>query len=381
MTYRIIVHYINRSELGASAVRAALRLAEAIPMDSKDFTVFEWDHIRSLLGNGEKPLSGGRVRSLLIDLAQAGLFEYHTNSVVTVRFAPGLRAEFDQIRAESARICANNDHVKLDPRADSDHIRADSEQISNSARIRANNDHVKLDLRADSDHIRADSDQISNSARICADSDQIRADSDHTIVVSQSVSNSLSTDQPTDRRALALLTDPAIGMSEAEAQPFAGCDPDWLARQIFAWRRDRQNGKVDGLGALHHRLKEGWGAPELSSEERRTNFYLRHFGDPLPTQGYLSPRPAAPDPEPCTPEETVWRSVLADLERSLGSAIYASFVGDARLLHASESTWQIELPNGHARDWVSGRLTRPIRRALKASGYDVDLEFVVSEEE
>lgn len=75
-----------------------------------------------------------------------------------------------------------------------------------------------------------------------------------------------------------MLTDADIGMAVDECTRYLNSEPEWLLRQIFAWRRDRQSGKVEGLGALHHRLQRRWGAPALTEQEKRTGYYRRHFG-------------------------------------------------------------------------------------------------------
>ena len=77
---------------------------------------------------------------------------------------------------------------------------------------------------------------------------------------------------------LALLVDPEIGLSRNQARALlADHDEETLVRHAFAWLRDYRAGRVNGLGALLYRLRQGFAAPPLTADDRRSPLYRRHI--------------------------------------------------------------------------------------------------------
>ena len=48
-----------------------------------------------------------------------------------------------------------------------------------------------------------------------------------------------------------------------------------IERHVFAWLQDVEAGRVDGLGALLHRLRAGWSVRPLTSANRQSELYRR----------------------------------------------------------------------------------------------------------
>ncbi|MCD6291804.1 MAG: hypothetical protein J7M34_15010, partial [Anaerolineae bacterium] len=81
-------------------------------------------------------------------------------------------------------------------------------------------------------------------------------------------------------RGFRLLTDPEVGLSEKQARRLAGEHTfSWLLRQVFAWRRDLEAGKVSGPGALVSRCDRHFDAGELTERDRASPLYRRHVSE------------------------------------------------------------------------------------------------------
>lgn len=78
------------------------------------------------------------------------------------------------------------------------------------------------------------------------------------------------------RRNYELLTDPEVGIDKRSARRFAST---WhwpaLLAVVCKWRRDADDGQVEGNGALHYRLRQGYGAT-LTPRDRASPLYQRH---------------------------------------------------------------------------------------------------------
>jgi len=93
------------------------------------------------------------------------------------------------------------------------------------------------------------------------------------------------------RTAYALLTDPDIAIAELLAAdiaagidaPDGGYDLDYIQRQVFAWLRDLESGRVTSTGALITRIRRGFQARSITDDDRQTDLWQRHFPDDRPT--------------------------------------------------------------------------------------------------
>lgn len=93
------------------------------------------------------------------------------------------------------------------------------------------------------------------------------------------------------RAAYALLTDADIAIAGLLAAdiaagidaPTGGYDLDYIQRQVFAWLRDVQTGRVTSTGALITRIRRGFQARAITDDDRATDLWRRHFPDDVPT--------------------------------------------------------------------------------------------------
>lgn len=78
---------------------------------------------------------------------------------------------------------------------------------------------------------------------------------------------------------MALLTDVDVGLDPGTARRLATAHPlDYLARQVFAWRRELTKGTVDGTGALLSRIKRQFGAV-ITDADRESSLWRRHMAE------------------------------------------------------------------------------------------------------
>ena len=86
-------------------------------------------------------------------------------------------------------------------------------------------------------------------------------------------------DELTDeqRRAVALLTDPDVGLVEASAIEHATTHT-WthILRMVANWWTDVQHGDVIGPGALHTRLQRNWTVGPITADFRRSDLCAHH---------------------------------------------------------------------------------------------------------
>jgi len=81
-------------------------------------------------------------------------------------------------------------------------------------------------------------------------------------------------------RSFRLLTDPEVGLGEKQARRLADEHAfSWLLRQVFAWRRDLEAGKVSGPGALVSRCDRHFSAGEITERDRASPLYRRHVSE------------------------------------------------------------------------------------------------------
>jgi hypothetical protein len=81
------------------------------------------------------------------------------------------------------------------------------------------------------------------------------------------------------KRTLRLLMDRQVGVDFQAARRIAGSYSfELVERHVFSWRRDIEAGKVNGPGALVHRIKVGFGAI-VTKQDRCSVLYRRHHPD------------------------------------------------------------------------------------------------------
>lgn len=288
---------IEDAELPAPVYRTARRLLDlAAARDGQ--VIVDRSEMCFLCGNA----ADGTMRSHLIQLARAGIIQYHTNHMVSVRFLawlPGINTVIDQranTRAERAPE-VTNDATVIAQRSDT---RAERSQPSPPTRARRSDARAERSLpkhRALGDQIRAPSDQIrALSARqtpplvgcLVVDPTPTGNDLDkQTNNHGPEVSDHWPPPSPVDQaKGFAMLIDPAVGIAPKTARQIAATTPAGeILRQIAAWLPEKQKGK-QGPGLLIQRLRDQWGASEPSSEFKNTDFFRRHFPG---LSGYRSP--------------------------------------------------------------------------------------------
>lgn len=190
-------------------------------------------------------------------------------------------------------------------------------------------------------------------------------------------------------RAVALLTDPDVGLAAADAWRIAARFPlDEIARQVFEWRRQLQAGVVRHTGALLTRFERGFSAV-IIPEDRRTALWQRHMpdADPEPESGaeslaqlaarYVSAGyelPAGPlqrpDPEPETgTPDHAWRQLAAELAQHLDGAVLKA--------HDSANNHFLAAAPGHKVEWLNLRLAPQASRKLTViTGRPAAVQFI-----
>lgn len=201
-------------------------------------------------------------------------------------------------------------------------------------------------------------------------------------------------------RVVALLVDPDVGMSPANARRCASYPGTFerVLANVLEWGRQRDEGRLRSpFRALEHRLKEDWDASLLQSD-RWSGLWQRHAGGDL-TQNVSGENPPAEgegDPElpPVSPEtfrvseepETpavdelavaVWRQVQAELAIEQGGS-FDRWVHDTWVIAYEDGEFLIGLPDAFRYDWIVHRLSRQIKRKLDViMGQPIDVKFRV----
>lgn len=260
MDHATILDAIESSLLSAAEYRLARRLLDRV---SNQWTVYLTREQACTLCGTE---TWAGARKMLNRLADAGIIQLHTNNCAYITFLGRAdlgtqRAQNDANRAESARP------TEPQPR-------------QNDAPARQNGA-----FRADLGTYRAD------LARVPRDQGSRDWDRDGRDIPSLPSEGGAGEDgQPKRRgpidpaesvRSVALLTDPDVGLSEAQAVEVAAKHP-WqeVRRQVFRYMRDVEDGKAAGPGCLPYRIGHPRKFPaQLTEGDRASPLWQRHHSE------------------------------------------------------------------------------------------------------
>jgi len=283
-----IVAAIEGAELPAPVWRTARRLLDRL---SEDGSVTLRREVCAGLCGSE---SDGTMRSHLGQLARAGILRYGTrDGVVWVSFVIGERAPVISERAwvidECAPVIAERAWV-IAERASARSEREVGDEDLIAERAEDEGRALSENVRAPGARLRALSDQ--NGSLLVGMDGSIPDPGGRSIHTNQS-NHSVSV---SSRRVRALLGDAEVGLKVGLLRELPDdVQFEWVLRVVLQWRRDVAAGRVDGTGALVHRLRIGrsggvWEPPELTVEDCEEPLVLRHWrdaGEVVRRRGYL----------------------------------------------------------------------------------------------
>ncbi|MBV7333973.1 transcriptional regulator [Chloroflexi bacterium TSY] len=311
---------IMAAQLPPSTERVAHRLLSRAHPDNGHIT-FTWDELTDLL-----ELSQGRIRYHLGVLKQRGIIHYSANGHVYITFRIWLESK-TAVETPAMTPPSVLAMVEQSPRIESDHGRAtidhpratvlrpalgEGKEISPETDCQPEIDHGRSEparSRATIDHPRA-----AEPTYVCLfdPTPSIEEMNKHVEEPKSKPNNGLSSgfvekehelresefanqcmgsdldveesvvdlkqeaaDDP-EASCLALLIDSDVAIGEqVAAQWVVEHSPEWLERQVFAYLKDLEVGKVSGPGALFNRVAQRWNAPSLSEQDKQSDLYLR----------------------------------------------------------------------------------------------------------
>lgn len=105
-------------------------------------------------------------------------------------------------------------------------------------------------------------------------------------------------------------------------------------------------------------------------------------GSPRESKSAARPRgrpPGKPSYQPTPEEKTLWAQILAEIERGTAKTTFQNWLAQTDILALRQDKAVVAVPNQATKEWLTGRMTGVIRRAITSVvGYDLELEFVVS---
>jgi len=143
-----------------------------------------------------------------------------------------------------------------------------------------------------------------------------------------------------------------------------------------------------GIGALIHRIRQGWPAPTICDKcggldgdhtSACPTRPARPAGDLAAAVGVRSPRTLQ---MPESPEAATWRQVLDTLRLQLTTATFETWLRHTTVVSSDDGTYVIAVQNQNAQEWLDARLRPMIERALAGFiGHDAHIRFVLDREQ
>jgi hypothetical protein len=264
--YADTVAQIEAAALPAPVYRTARRLLDLAAPHHGDIVLDRTDALHIVGG------ADGTMRSHLVQLARAGIINYHTNHFVSVRFPawgePGDNsADDNHSRAERSDTRAERASPPHPPRAERAPTRARRSQLFTRA--------LSARSRAVSARPRALGDQIAPPINECNGMNGIpTTQADHSFIHTPPTPPGADTD-PDKKTAAEILVD--VGVDAGMAVRLAAAAPlTEIVRQVAAWLPRHATGSVQH-GALVRRIFQRAPAPELTADFRASQLYRRHF--------------------------------------------------------------------------------------------------------
>ena len=244
---------IEAADLPATTYRTARRLLDLASEDGH--VTLTKDTMLDLCGTDK----WNTVRAHLGQLTRAGIIHYSTNSMVYVNF---VIAERSNLTSERSSVTSERSHPT--PPMIAERAQMTSER-SQDAPVIAERSFVTSE-RAQMTSERSNEPSLGRLGKVG------RLGTDQTTYLP-------TLDDLTDeqRRAVALLTDPDVGLVEASAIEHATAY-SWthILRMVANWYTDVQDGDVTGPGALHTRLQRNWTVGPITADFRRSDLCARH---------------------------------------------------------------------------------------------------------
>lgn len=199
--------------------------------------------------------------------------------------------------------------------------------------------------------------------------------------------NSLTLSLPDaeQKRSLAVLTDPTVGMSRFSAERLAAQHPFEVIRAFACRWADEGREPVKEAGLIAYRLEAAEVVPPLSRNElwqrHRTAGEIaedekrqaeaaeenrRWEAEQAQCQAERVAAQSAPSPAPASQPEAVeiWAQVLSQLAFELPAPTYEQWVRDTDLIGVDDGTYTVGVPHAYARDWLENRLKTNVQRTL-----------------
>ena len=248
-----IITRIEAADLPATTYRTARRLLDLVGDDGH--VTLEKAAMLEICGTDK----WATVRSHLGQLTRTGLIHYSTNAMVYVNF----------VIAERAQMTSERSFVTSERAQPDDSTRAESAQMTSE---RSHDDPTRAERSSVTSERAQMTSERSNEPSLGRLGKVGRLGTDQTTYLP-------TLDDLTDeqRRAVALLTDPDVGLVEASAIEHATAY-SWthILRMVANWYTDVQDGDVTGPGALHTRLQRNWTVGPITADFRRSDLCARH---------------------------------------------------------------------------------------------------------
>jgi hypothetical protein len=367
-TQEIMIKQLDSARLTAQQYRTARRILDRTHPEN-GYARLSYEEMAVIVESESQQT----VRGHLAALAAAGLITYKRNSAVHVYWHIDACVPETPARAESSVVRANCSAA----RAPEPPVAPVAPEPETPARAESSV------VRANCSVPRAKS-SVVRTASLKATTTSRQAGLDTT--ASQPAGRGSGKPQPPEpltdqqQRALAMLTDPAIGLDEPAALRIARrFGHGMVLTQCCRYLRDVATGKVEGPAIIGYRLSKSYGGSILP-QDHRTEFWERHGeqrtrwlpewqeqaeaaaidADDAPP---AAPPPSKPKPEPGTPAAW-WAQLQADfaLHQAVGSV--DSVLQDSWVIDYADGVFTIGIADGFRLDWVEKKLRNQVKRRL-----------------
>lgn len=249
----IIVAAIEAADLPATTYRTARRLLDLASHDGH--VTLSRDEAMVICGTDK----WNTVRAHLGQLTRSGIIHYSTNAQCYVNF---VIAERSNLTSERSFVTSQRSHPSPPVIAERSSVTSERSQDDPMIAERAPATSERSSVTSE----RSNQSPLGKVGRKVGNN-----------TTDQSYLPTLNDLTDEQRRAVALLTDPDVGIVEASAIEHAAAH-SWthVLRMVANWWTDVQDRKISGPGALHTRLSRNWSAGPISAEFRRSELCAKH---------------------------------------------------------------------------------------------------------
>ena len=367
----IMIEQLDNAHLTAQQWRTARRILDRTHPEI-GYARLSYEEMAAIVESESQPT----VRGHLAALAAAGLITYKRNSAVHVYWhidARAPRAESSAARADCSVVRAPEPPVAPEPETPA---RAESSVARANCSV----------PRAKSSVVRTASLKATTTSR--------QAGLDTTACLPAGKGSGENQPQPptapasaplteTQQRALAMLTDPAIGLDEPAALRIARkFGHGQVLTQCCRYLRDVATGKVESPSIIGYRLSHSYGGGILPADHR-TEFWERHgertrwlpewqeqaeaaaeaAAIDAPSIPSTPSTPPKPKPEPNTPAAW-WAQLQSDFALHQPVGAIDSVLQDSWVIDYADGVFTIGIADGFRLDWVEKKLSNQVKRRL-----------------